>query len=211
VRDKYSSIIKEAVMKKILKKVFPRENGKRPDSAAAGWLAFGITVLLLSLHNIGLYSMNSMVMGTALSLGAAGLVISGILEWRKSDAFGATAFLVNGLFWFSFVASLVMSSLGWGRETEHSAMGFYVLTWGLFSVVMFVAAFRIDVSLQFFFGSLALMFILLGLNDFTGAAAFQYGAGVVGLVCGLSGIYAGLAGLLNAVYGRTVLPVCPSR
>ena len=30
-----------------------------------------------------------------------------------------------------------------------------------------------------------------------------------GIVCGLSAIYAGLAQVLNEMYGRVVLPLCP--
>jgi len=194
-------------MKKIFKTAVSKSGAGTLDSAPFGWLAFGLTVLLLSLHNAGLYAMNSMVAGTALFLGGMGLVVAGIMESRKASVFGMTAFLVYGFFWLSLVAVLVLPVNGWAKSTGHSAMAVYVLVWGLVTVGMFFASLKTALPLQVFFGSLALMFLLLSMNDFTGKAVFQYGAGYVGILSGISALYAGFAGLLNDIYGRKVLPV----
>jgi succinate-acetate transporter protein len=62
-------------------------------------------------------------------------------------------------------------------------------------------------ALQFVFGSLTILFILLAVGDGTGNAPIKTFAGYEGIICGLSAIYTGIANVLNEVYGRTVLPI----
>jgi uncharacterized protein len=57
------------------------------------------------------------------------------------------------------------------------------------------------------FASLALLFFLLALGDFTDSSTIKYIAGYEGIICGLSAIYAALAQVLNEVYGKTVAPI----
>ena len=48
---------------------------------------------------------------------------------------------------------------------------------------------------------------LLALGDFTGIHAIITVAGVVGIFCGASALYAAFAQVLNEVYGKTVMPL----
>ena len=51
---------------------------------------------------------------------------------------------------------------------------------------------------------------MLAIGDFTGASAgFKHLTGYEGIVCGFSAIYAGLAQVLNELFGKTVLPLGP--
>ena len=54
---------------------------------------------------------------------------------------------------------------------------------------------------------LALIFFLLAAGDATGNNSLKTFTGYEGIFCGASAIYAATAGLLNEVYGKTVLPV----
>jgi hypothetical protein len=54
---------------------------------------------------------------------------------------------------------------------------------------------------------LTILFFLLALGDYTGNASLKHFTGFEGIVCGASAIYTGVAGLLNEMYGRTVLPI----
>jgi len=179
------------------------------NPAPLGLLGFGMTTVLLNLHNAGLFAMNSMILAMGIFIGGLAQIIAGIMESKKNNTFGMTAFIAYGFFWLSLVGLLVMPALGWAKASEPAAMGCYLLVWGLFTLVMFFGTLRINVALQVVFGSLTLLFLLLALSDFSGKLAFRYVAGYVGIVCGLSAIYAGLAQVLNEVYGKTVLPLCP--
>jgi len=51
---------------------------------------------------------------------------------------------------------------------------------------------------------------MLSIGDFTGASpGFKHLTGYEGIFCGFSAIYAGLAQVLNELYGKIVLPLGP--
>jgi len=179
------------------------------NPAPLGLLAFGMTTVLLNLHNSGLFTLGSMILAMGIFYGGIGQVIAGIMEWKKNNTFGTTAFTSYGIFWLTLVALLVMPKMGWANAPEVKAMAFYLLIWGLFTAVMFVGTLRLNRALQFVFGSLTILFFLLAIGDFTGSALIKQIAGIEGIVCGLSAIYAGLAQVLNEVYGEILLPLGP--
>src|SRR4029077_7521351 len=131
-------------------------------------------------------------------------------EWRKGNTFATTAFVSYGLFWLSLVALIILAKIGWGAPSNDTAMAAYLAIWGLFTAVMFIGTLYLNRALQVVFGSLAILFFLLAFGDFTGASAgFKHATGYEGIVCGLSAIYAGLAQVLNELFGKIVLPLGP--
>jgi len=75
------------------------------NPAPLGLAAFGMMTVLLNLHNAGAYGLGSMVLGMGICYGGMAQVIAGIMEWKKGNTFGTTAFCSYGLFWLSFVNS----------------------------------------------------------------------------------------------------------
>ncbi len=129
------------------------------------------------------------------------------MEWRKGNTFATTAFLSYGLFWFSLVTLIILAKLGWATPSNDTAMAAYLAMWGLFTAVMFIATLRLHVAGQVVFGSLTILFFLLAIGDYTNASAgFKHFTGYEEF-CGFSAIYAGLAQVLNEVFGKTVLPL----
>ena len=180
------------------------------NPAPLGLLGFGMTTVLLNLHNAGFYELNSMVLAMGICYGGAAQIIAGIMEWRKSNTFAATAFISYGFFWLSLVTLIVLAKLGWGAPSDETAMAAYLAIWGVFTAVMFVGTLRLNLALQVVFGSLAILFFLLAIGDFTGASAgFKHATGYEGIFCGLSAMYAGLAQVLNELFGKIVLPLGP--
>ena len=57
------------------------------------------------------------------------------------------------------------------------------------------------------FASLTALFWLLALGNFTGSADTLVFAGYVGIFCGFSAIYTGLAQVLNELYGKEIIPL----
>ncbi|HWX18098.1 MAG TPA: acetate uptake transporter [Chthoniobacterales bacterium] len=180
------------------------------NPAPLGLLGFGMTTVLLNLHNAGFYELNSMVLAMGICYGGAAQIIAGMMEWRKSNTFAATAFISYGFFWLSLVTLIVLAKLGWAAPSDQTAMAAYLAIWGVFTAVMFIGTLRLNRALQVVFGSLAILFFLLAFSDFTGASAgFKHATGYEGIVCGLSAIYAGLAQVLNELFGKIVLPLGP--
>lgn len=179
------------------------------NPAPLGLLGFGMTTILLNLHNAGFFPLDSMIMGMGIFVGGMAQVIAGVQEWKKGNTFGATAFTAYGFFWMSLVAAWTMPAMGLGTASSAFEMGFYLALWGIFTLGMFFGTLRLNRALQVVFASLALLFFLLALRDFTGSEAVGALAGWVGLLCGFSALYTALAQVLNEVWGRVVLPICP--
>ena len=180
------------------------------NPAPLGLLGFGMTTVLLNLHNAGFYELNSMILAMGICYGGAAQIIAGAMEWRKGNTFATTAFVSYGLFWLSLVALIVLAKLGWGAASNDTAMAAYLAMWGLFTAVMFVGTLRLNRALQVVFGTLAILFFLLAYGDYTKASTgFKYFTGYEGIFCGFSAIYTGLAQVLNELFGKTVLPLGP--
>ncbi len=177
------------------------------NPAPLGLMGFGMTTVLLNLHNSGLFELGAMILAMGHFYGGIAQIIAGIMEWKKGNTFGTVAFTSYGLFWLTLVALLMMPALGLAEPAENSAMVAYLLMWGLFTAVLFVATLKMNRALQFVFFSLALLFFLLALGDYTGNATITTIAGIEGIICGMSAIYTALAQVLNEVYERTVLPI----
>jgi succinate-acetate transporter protein len=181
------------------------------NPAPLGLFGFGMTTILLNLHNAGFYEMNSMILAMGLFYGGMAQVIAGILEFRKNNTFGMTAFISYGFFWISLVALIFMAKWGWITPTPGTALVAYLVLWGIFTLLLFFGTLRINVALQLVFGTLTILFFLLAIADATKIETITRLAGFEGILCGALAIYAGIANLLNEVYGYTILPLGPVR
>jgi len=192
-------------------------SGKLANPAPLGLLSFGMTTVLLNLHNAGFYSLNSMILAMGIAYGGLAQVIVGAMEFRKGNTFGTVAFSSYGLFWWTLVLLLVLPGLNlWSgspssplQAADSAALAAYFFIWGVFTFVMFFGTLKINRSLQFVFLSLAVLFFLLTARELTGIASIRIIAGYEGIICGLSAVYTALAEILNEVYGRTVLTIFP--
>ena len=177
------------------------------NPAPLGLLGFGMTTVLLNLHNAGYYPMDSMILAMGILYGGLAQIIAGIMEWKKKNTFGTTAFTSYGLFWLTLVVLIFLPKMDLAAAPGETAMGCYLFMWGLFTAIMFIGTLRLNRALQFVFASLTILFFLLSIGDFTGNAAIKIFAGYEGIVCGASAIYTGLAQVLNEVFGREIAPL----
>lgn len=182
-------------------------NDNTANPAPLGLLGFGMTTILLNIHNAGFFPLTSMILGMGIFVGGLAQVLAGIMEWKKNNTFGTTAFTLYGLFWLSFAAMLILPAKGAGLANTNVDAGFYLLIWGIFTAFMFVGTLKISRAHQIIFGSLALLFFLLAAADFSGSHGLKQLAGFEGIFCGASAFYTAAALVLNEVYGRTVLPI----
>ncbi|MEO6330106.1 MAG: acetate uptake transporter [Ginsengibacter sp.] len=179
------------------------------NPAPLGLLGFGMTTVLLNLHNAGLFELNAMIMGMGIFVGGIAQIFAGLQEWKKGNTFASTAFTAYGSFWLSLVAIWLIpkTSFGAAFKSSETAVAWYLLMWGLFTLFMFAGTLKLNRVLQTIFLSLTILFFLLAISDFTGNAALRIFAGYEGIFCGLAAFYGSVAQVLNEVYGRTVLPL----
>lgn len=182
------------------------------NPAPLGLIGFGMTTVLLNLHNAGFFTLGSMILAMGFAYGGVAQIIAGLMEWKKDNTFGMTAFISYGLFWISLVLILLLPKLGLAEGSGgNMAMAAYLSMWGIFTGVMFFGTLRANRALQFVFGSLTVLFFLLALGDITGMEGITRIAGYEGIVCGFSAVYTGLAQVINEVHERPVFPLWPVR
>jgi succinate-acetate transporter protein len=183
------------------------------NPAPLGLMGFGMTTVLLNIHNAGFFTLGTMILAMGICYGGLAQIIAGILEFKKGNSFGVTAFTSYGLFWLSFVFLLILPSMFPAfQKPGDTALGAYLFFWGLFTGLMFISTLKKPKALQFVFGSLTILFWLLALHNFVGSLS-ETGlligkiAGYEGIICGLSAIYLAIAEITNETYGKIILPI----
>lgn len=181
------------------------------NPAPLGLMGFGMTTVLLNLHNAGFFALGSMILAMGIFYGGIAQIIAGAMEWKKGNTFATTAFCSYGLFWLSLVALLVFPAMGIGAQNSPLAMASYLIMWGIFTAVMWIGTLKFNRAMQVVFGTLAILFFLLALADITGSEAIQQLAGWEGILCGFTAIYTALAQVVNEAYGKgkMIVPLWP--
>ncbi|MEN6460692.1 MAG: acetate uptake transporter [Syntrophomonas sp.] len=183
-------------------------NDLTANAGCLGLMGFGMTTVLLNIHNAGFFKLNVMILAMGIFMGGLAQVIAGIMEWKKNNTFGMTAFTCYGFFWLSLVFIwLFPEKAGEAGAPDANAMAAYFFMWGLFTLVMFYGTLRANKASQFVFGSLAVLFFLLTAVKLTGSPTIATITGFEGIICGLSAIYSALGQVLNEVYGKVVWPL----
>ncbi len=170
---------------------------------ALGLAGFGFNTILLQLHNCGAIS-GEVPLLYGFFWGGLAQVIAGIIDGRRGDTFGLTAFTSYGLFWIGLSFMFLMEWLG-VVALDGSGLAYACLLWGIFTVYMTVAAVKVSKLHIFVFATLALLFFLLTAVFFDALSAKV--AGVEGIICGAAAVYGSAAAVLHEMYGRWVLPI----
>ena len=177
------------------------------NPAPLGLAGFGMTTVLLNLHNAGFFELSGMILAMGLCYGGLAQIIAGIMEFRTKNTFGAVAFTSYGTFWWSLVLLIVMPKMGLAEAASATAMAWYLLMWGIFTLFFFFGTLQGPKIGQIVFGTLTILFFLLSAEHFTGSHTLGLMAGYVGIFCGGSALYEAFALILNEKYGRTVMPI----
>ena len=127
----------------------------RANPAPLGLMGFGMTTVLLNLHNAGFFEVDATILAMGIFYGGLAQIIAGIMEFRKGNTFGLTAFTSFGFFWLTLVYILIDGGV------NAAFMGWYLFLWGVFTAYMFLATLNKNRALQVVFFSLAVLFFLL--------------------------------------------------
>lgn len=180
---------------------------KLANPAGLGLLAFGMTTVLLSFHNLGLFGLDSVILSMGIFYGGIAQVIAGIFEFKNGNTFGATAFTSYGLFWITFV----VINTAWGQGAlgpgETAGIAAYFAIWGIVTLFLFIGTLKSARMLQIVFLTLTVLFFIVAVEKGTGITEIAYVAGAVGLLCGGSAMYTSFGEVLNEQHGKTILPL----
>ena len=184
----------------------PTDQSNIANPGPLGLLGFGMTTCLLNLHNAGFIPLSIVIIAMGFALGGAAQIIAGIMEFKKNNTFGATAFIAYGFFWWSLILIWINPFTG-TKAADPISMGYYLGLWCIFTGFMYIATLKHNRATQVVFGTLTILFLLLALGDFTGIESIHTIAGYVGLVTGLSAIYNAMAQIINKEFGKTIMPL----
>lgn len=195
-----------------------KDDIKLANPAVLGLTCFGLTTLLLNLHNAGLFKMDTTIFGLGIFVGGLAQVIAGIMEFRKGNTFATTAFLAYGTFWIALVFAVIYKGHVFANKPlaaalvyEPSARGlaWFLCLWGVFTLFMTIGTFRINRVLQFVFVTLTVLFFMLAIGIGWGSTGVVKAAGIVGIFTGAAALYLAMAENLEEIYGKTILPFWP--
>lgn len=183
------------------------------NPAPLGLMGFGLTTILLNIHNAGVYELSAMILAMGIFYGGVAQIVAGIMEWRKNNTFGTLAFTSYGLFWLTlagiWLIPAIFPNTKLAASPSETALAWFFVFWGVFTAYMFVGTLKLNRALQGVFALLTILFFLLAIRDFGGGAIFGKIAGWEGILTGLVAVYAACAQTLNEVYRRVVLPLGP--
>lgn len=185
------------------------------NPAPLGLSAFALTTFVLSSFNAGLIKTPFIVIGLALFYGGIVQIIAGVQEFRAGNTFGATAFCSYGGFWLAVGATLtpafniIVAGYGGLTPAFHTAFGYFLLGWTIFTALMFLGTLRSTVALMAVFALLLVTFALLTIGELAGSAGATMLGGYLGIITAIAAWYTALAGLLVSSKSVFTLPVGP--
>ncbi len=178
---------------------------KFANPAPLGLFGFSVTLWMLSMFNVGWYTLASLplMMSTAFAFGGTCQILAGLLEYPRGNTFNFVAFCSYGAFWWAFAIYLMI----FGGKGPLDYMGAWLVVWGVYTLVLWLATLKLGGRvLQLTFLTLWVAFVLLGLSHLLNMNVLHTTGGYVGMATALLAFYLASAQVLNEVYGKTVLP-----
>jgi succinate-acetate transporter protein len=182
------------------------------DPGPLGLAAFAATTFTLSVFNAHIIAnakLETVVLPLAFVYGGLVQLLAGMWEFRKGNTFGALAFSSYGAFWLSFAGYVRYVAGALPANDAHEATGLFLLVWAIFTAYMLVASLRTSGAVAAVFLALTVTFILLTIGQLGQHPSIIKAGGWAGLVTAVLAWYASFAGVTNATWGETVLPMYP--
>lgn len=186
---------------------------KPADPAPLGLAAFAMTTFVLSMFNAHLVGAagQPVVYALAFTYGGLAQLLAGMWEFRNGNTFGALAFSSYGAFWLSLFAYVQFFARTVPASAAGSALGLYLIAWGIFTLYMFIASLRTTAAIAAVFLLLTPTYFALGIGNAGAHTTLIKIGGWLGIVTAAAAWYASFAGVTNSTFGKTILPVMPLR
>ncbi|WP_432800328.1 acetate uptake transporter [Poriferisphaera sp. WC338] len=187
---------------------------KTGNPAVVGLAGFGLTTLLLQIHNLG-YCTLGPVLAMGLIFGGLAQMIAGFQEQKVGNNFGFSAFVSYGAFWIGFGIILILNKIGI-YKSETSDVGWFLVVWTGYTAILWLASMRIHKAMFTTFTLLIIGFILLDLGHFNlpiydklsiDPAIFNTIACYVLILCALGAWYMMAGIIINDLANKTILPM----
>jgi uncharacterized protein len=177
---------------------------KNGNPAVVGLAGFGLTTLLLQFHNIGLMGLGP-VLAMGFIFGGLAQMIAGFQEQKMGNNFGYSAFVAYGSFWIGLGIIWLLNHFNIYASSK-TDVGYYLIAWTAYTVILWIASWRVNTAMALTFSTLLIGFILLDLGHF-GFPVLNIVAGYELIICALLAWYMMAGAIINDLAGKTVLPM----
>lgn len=185
---------------------------KVADPSAIGLFGLAMVTLIASSQKLGITSEVSYIIPVAIFLGGLAQLYASFSDSKLNNTFGSTAFGGYGFFWLVVASNWLIKYGVFGSEMQAALdmkqMGFLYLGYLIFTLFMTYGAAGTHKVLFTIFVLIDVLFLGLSMSTFgilpeLGHTLAAYSELLIALVS----FYGSGASVLNAHYGRTVLPV----
>jgi succinate-acetate transporter protein len=188
---------------------------KHADPSALGLFGLAMVTLVASSQKLGITDGMAYVLPWAAFLGALAQLIAGMLDYKKGNVFGATAFCAYGLFWIAMATSWLISMGALGAKLQENVdvrqMGVAFVGYLILTLFLTVGAMKTNKVLFFIFVFIDVLFLGLSVSTLTAegliSTVFHHVAAYAELAIALLSFYACGANVLNNHFGRAFLPI----
>ena len=89
---------------------------KEANPGPLGLMGFGMTTVLLNMHNAGFFPLSAVIISMGIFYGGFAQILAGLLEYKKGNTFPATVFTSFGLFWLSLIGIFLLPKMAWQNK-----------------------------------------------------------------------------------------------
>ena len=183
--------------------------------------AFAFAVGFLGLVQTGILSSaaNDIFIATCFGIGAVGLLIGGLWEYRSGELFGGTfgvgyaGFLFSTALILKFFAGPIIAAAG-PLAFDH-AFAAWLILWALFTAVFAIGASSISLAAFAPFTLAFVVLVVLAIANLGGTASWAADVSKIGgwvaIADGFAAGYLGAAIVLNVTLGKELLPMWPAK
>ena len=181
------------------------------DPTVLGLFGLAIVTLVASSQKLDFTTGLSLIIPWALFLGGGAQLIASIIDFKRNNLFGATAFGAYGLFWWGVAMTFLIKMGSFGTilasNSDIHQLGFVFFGYLLLSTVLCVSALKMSKAM--FLLMLLIVFLFVGLTlDTFGFGAFWHSfAGYSELSISIVTFYVMSSKYLNSFFGKEIIPV----
>lgn len=182
------------------------------DPTPLGLFGLAMVTLVASSQKLGITENVSFVLPWAIFLGASAQLYASILDAKKNNTFGATAFGAYAFFWYSVGMSWMMQAGFFGQELmnkiDTKQLGIAFFGYLVFTLFMTIGALATNKVLLLIF--IAIDFLFLGLGFSTMGImkeTMHQVAAIAELIIAILSFYGSGAIIVNGAFGKVVLPI----
>ncbi|PIC98559.1 acetate uptake transporter family protein [Sporosarcina sp. P29] len=182
------------------------------DPSAIGLFGLAMVTLVASSQKLGITTDVSFVIPWAILLGGFAQLFACVIDTKRNNTFGATAFGAYGLFWLAVAASWMMQRGIFGETlaagVDPHQLGFAFVGYLILTLFLTIGAMETHKVLFSIFFFINFLFIGLALDSFGLFGAFpQQLAAYSEMIISLLSFYGAGAAVLNEHFGREFIPV----